>query len=254
MNKHIFLMPLLLILAFPLFANLAFRDGEKLVFTVKYGLVHAAEATLEIKSAQYVGRDVWYISTNARTYPFFDAFFRVRDKVESWWDKSTLLPHKFSKTLQEGSYRQHRVLVFDQENRKGLYQKWSYKKNSFKEEQVNLLSNSQDVLSAFYFVRNQSLSPGRKVNVNISTDDHSVVTDVIVHRRESVNTIFGKINCLVIEPKLKREGIFKQSGRILIWVTDDAYKIPVKMDSAVTFGSFVAVLKEATNVPYKIKD
>ena len=77
---------------------------------------------------------------------------------------------------------------------------------------------------------------------------------MLVHRREKVKTIFGTMNCLVIEPKLKNEGIFKQSGKITIWVSDDAYKIPVKLESAVAFGSFVAVLKEAVNVPYKVKD
>jgi hypothetical protein len=78
-------------------------------------------------------------------------------------------------------------------------------------------------------------------------------TEIIVHRREKVKTIFGDINCLVIEPKLISGAVFKQTGRIIIWITDDAYKIPVKMESAVSFGSFVAELKEAYNVPYKVK-
>ena len=112
---------------------------------------------------------------------------------------------------------------------------------------------TQDVLSAFYYVRNQSLTPGRKVNVNITVDGRAVDTEVLVHRREELSSIFGRIKCLVIEPRLKTEGIFKQSGSIMIWITDDAYKIPIQVQSAVTFGSFVAKLKDAKNVPYKIK-
>ncbi|HQO18189.1 MAG TPA: DUF3108 domain-containing protein, partial [Candidatus Cloacimonas sp.] len=61
------------------------------------------------------------------------------------------------------------------------------------------------------------------------------------------------IECLVIEPKLKGEAIFKQSGRILIWVTNDEYKIPVRLESKITIGSFVAILKSAQQVPYKIQ-
>ena len=30
----------------------------------------------------------------------------------------------------------------------------------------------------------------------------------------------------MIEPRLKTEGIFKQSGSIMIWITDDAYRFP----------------------------
>lgn len=243
-----------LLVAVSMLPALAFQDGEKLTFTVKYGVVHAAEAILEARTDTYQGNPVWYLSTNARTYPFFDVFFKVRDKVESWWDKSTLLPYKFSKTLQEGTYKQHRVMFFDQSKNTSSYHKWSYKKQKYNVEQVSILSASQDVLSAFYYIRNQSLVPGKTLSVNITIDGRSVATNVVVHRREKVKTIFGTMNCLVIEPKLKKEGIFRQSGKITIWISDDAYKIPVKMESAVSFGSFVAVLKEAQNVPYMIKD
>lgn len=232
---------------------MAFRDGEKLIFDVKYGLITAGEATLEVKSSTYQGNEVWYLSTNARTHPFFDPFFQVRDKVESWWDKKTLLPHKFEKTLQEGKYRQNRIHLYDQQSRTTTYKKWSYKSSQWDSEDMELPFTTQDILSAFYYVRNQELVPGRRVNVNITADGRAVNTEVVVHRREKVNSIFGSLNCLVIEPRLKGEGIFKQSGNILIWVSDDNYKIPVKLQSAVTVGSFVATLRDAKNVPYVIK-
>jgi hypothetical protein len=78
-------------------------------------------------------------------------------------------------------------------------------------------------------------------------------TEVEVHRVENVKSIFGTVECLVIEPKLQGEAVFKQTGRILIWVTNDAYKIPVKLESKVSFGSFVATLVQARNVPLKLK-
>ncbi|HHZ15691.1 MAG TPA: DUF3108 domain-containing protein [Candidatus Cloacimonetes bacterium] len=242
-----------LICFLPLNANVAFRDGEKLVFTVKYGIVSAAEATLEAKSSSMNGRSAWNLSTDARTYPFFDAFFKVRDRVDSWWDKETLLPIKYTKNLQEGKYRQRRIHTFDHSNNTTNYQKYSFRQGIYKSEDMKMLANSQDVLSAFYHVRNQNLKPKQRLRVNITSDGRTMNTEIIVHRREKVKTIFGDINCLVIEPKLISGAVFKQTGRIIIWITDDAYKIPVKMESAVSFGSFVAELKEAYNVPYKVK-
>ena len=58
---------------------------------------------------------------------------------------------------------------------------------------------------------------------------------------------------MVIEPKLKGEAVFKQSGRILIWITNDEYKIPVRLESKITIGSFVAVLKSAQQVPLRVR-
>lgn len=250
MKKYIFL---LLSLIYLNLNAVAFMDGEKLTFEVKYGLVNAAEATLEARTSAYQGKPVWYLSTLAKTHPFFDKLFKVRDRVESWWSKDDLVPFKFAKNLQEGKYKQHRVHIYNHKAGTTTYQKWSYKERQFKNEEMKLPANSQDILSAFYHVRNQNLVVGRSVYVNITADGRHMATEVEIHRKEKIKSIFGEVECLVIEPKLAGEAVFKQTGRILIWITNDAYKIPVKLDSKVSFGSFTANLVSAKNVPLKLK-
>ncbi|MCK9331809.1 MAG: DUF3108 domain-containing protein [Candidatus Cloacimonetes bacterium] len=230
-----------------------FMDGERLTFKVKYGIVSAAEATLEARTSVYQGVPVWYLSTNAKTYSFFDKFFRVRDRVESWWDKESLLPYKFAKNLQEGKYRQHRVHIYDHPRRRTTYQRWSFKDNRFDNNEMDMPIDSQDILSAFYYVRHQPLQVGQSIMVNITADGRNMPSEVVVHRKEKIDTIFGEVECLVIEPKLAGEAVFKQTGSILIWVTNDSYKIPVKLVSKISFGSFTASLTEAQKVPLKLK-
>lgn len=243
---------ILLSIGLSLYAQ-AFMDGEKLTFNVKYGFVSAAEATLEAKTSVYQGTPVWHLSTNAKTYSFFDKFFKVRDRVESWWSKADMLPFKFTKNLEEGRYRQHRVHIYNHKDGKTTYQKWSYRSNHFENEVMDMPKDTQDILSAFYNVRNQKLVPGRSIYVNITADGRNMFTEIAVHRKETVNSIFGDVECLVIEPKLAGEAVFKQTGRILIWLTNDSYKIPVKLESKVSFGSFTASLVSAQNVPLKLK-
>jgi hypothetical protein len=228
-------------------------DGEKLTFTVNYGIISAAEASLEIKSSSLLDKPVWLITSNARTYPFFDSVFKVRDVVQSYWEKENLQSLRFSKRLNEGTYKQYRVHTYDHEKKLSIYQSWGFKKQVFKTRQIVIPANTQDILSAFYYVRQQDLVPGRSVPINITTDGKSYSTVVLVHRREQIDSIFGKKDCLVIEPKLRGEAVFKQSGRILIWVTDDKYKIPLKLTSQIVFGAFSATLKSAQNVPYPLK-
>jgi len=51
----------------------------------------------------------------------------------------------------------------------------------------------------------------------------------------------------VVEPILdETEGIFKQEGRIWIWVTDDEKKMPVILKSKITIGDIVAQLESYT--------
>ncbi|HQB98614.1 MAG TPA: DUF3108 domain-containing protein, partial [Candidatus Cloacimonadota bacterium] len=232
-----FIIAIILLSAMSLSAAV-FMDGEKLTFNVKYGIVNAAEATLEARTSVYQGTPVWYLTTNARTHNFFDKFFKIRDRVESWWDKESLLPYKFSKNLQEGRYRQHRVHIYDHARRRTTYQRWSFRENRFENSEMDMPIDAQDILSAFYYVRSQPLQVGKSVMVNITADGRNMPTEVLVHRKEKVKSIFGEVECLVIEPKLKGEALFKQTGNILIWVTNDAFKIPVKLESKISFGAF----------------
>jgi len=140
-----------------------FGEGEKLTFTIKYGLVSAGEATLEAKSSVYQGSPVWHLSTKAKTYPFFDKIYKVRDTVESWWDKNNLQPYKFSKNLQEGHYRQHRVHIYDHSSLNSTYKKWSFKNQVFENSEMEIPPGTQDLLSAFYLVRTKK-SASRKTD------------------------------------------------------------------------------------------
>ncbi len=230
-----------------------FMDGEKLTFDAKYGIIKAAEATMEASSSSYQGKPVWHLSTTAKTHSFFDKVFKVRDRVESWWDKESLLPYKFSKNLQEGNYKQHRVHIYDHSAKNTTYQRWDFDKSRFDNSVMDIPGDTQDILSAFYAVRSMPLVVGKSVFLNITADGRMMRTEVVVHRREMQKTIFGKVDCLVIEPKLRGDAVFKQSGRILIWITDDDYKIPVRMESKITIGSFVATLRSASQVPLKVK-
>ena len=44
---------------------------------------------------------------------------------------------------------------------------------------------------------------------------------------------------------LKAGGIFKNKGRLVIWITDDDRRIPVLMRSKLLIGSISVVLQEA---------
>lgn len=230
------------------------QDKEKLTFNIRYGIVSAAEAELYTRHILYT--DAYHkepvkalkITSKANTYSFFDVFFKVRDSIISVSEKKTGLALYYEKNLREGGYKQRRLHNYDRENKKCIYQKWSYGKKEFSTEEVPITKDTYDFLGAFYHIRQQKLAVGDTLLMNLSGDGSTFATRIVVHKREIIKTIFGKKYCLKIEPQLAGETIFQNSGRIFIWVTDDEFKIPVQMESEVKFGSFVADLKDAENV------
>ena len=83
------------------------------------------------------------------------------------------------------------------------------------------------------------------------TDIYNSVSEISVEQggapysEETVKTSAGKFPCIVVEPQFRGEGIFVSKGKSLkVWLTDDEYKMPVKMESEVFIGSVSAELLE----------
>jgi hypothetical protein len=48
-----------------------------------------------------------------------------------------------------------------------------------------------------------------------------------------------------VHPILKTEGFFGRSGEVLVWLTDDEKKVPVKMEAEIPLGKVTAELVSA---------
>ncbi|MCF7793083.1 MAG: DUF3108 domain-containing protein [Candidatus Cloacimonetes bacterium] len=232
---------------------LAFQPGEKLTFEIKYGVISAGEATLQIEDHTYRDSiETYRITSLANTNSFFDHVYKVRDRLESIWRKRGLVTLRFTKKLREGSYRQHRIHFYYPDQNFTIYTKIKKKKTS--QERMEIADKTQDIFSAFYYYRLQDFSVGDTLVINVTADGRNYPAKIVAHRLETIETIFGDKECIVVEPILEGEAIFKQTGEIYIWLTYDEHKIPVLMSSKIIFGHFKAILKDAENVPFKITE
>ena len=65
-----------------------FYPGEKLTFQVKWGFIPAGEAVLEVLPIETInGIESYHFSMTAKTYPFIDIFYKIRDKIDSYTNK-----------------------------------------------------------------------------------------------------------------------------------------------------------------------
>lgn len=69
---------------------------------------------------------------------------------------------------------------------------------------------------------------------------------IIVHAKEKVTVPAGVFSCYKVEPLLQSEGIFRQKGRLIIWLTDDNHRLPVKMTSKISIGNIGTNLETYT--------
>ncbi len=212
----------------------SFGVGEKFEFSLQYGLIYAGDATLEIRNIAVLDSvKSYHIFSTARSNRAFDLVFKVRDHHESFMDYDNLYSLRFEKHIREGKFRRDEIVDFDQANHLAVYE----------DKNVMIPPITQDFLSAFYFIRTVPLIPGQAVFLANHSGKKNYPIYVKVLRKEEVSVPAGDFNCVVIEPVLKTSGIFKQSGKLTIWLTDDNVKMPVLLRSKVLVGSFEARLK-----------
>jgi hypothetical protein len=229
--------------------NTAFDVGEELNYDVDYGFITAGTARIAIpRYSDMNGRKCYNVEFSVTSKPFFDSFYKVRDRYETHIDVEGLFPWKFVQQIREGGYKYDFNAWFDQQRLKALTSKGEFAIEPY----------SQDALSAFYFMRTQNydgLRPGQKMTVKNFARDSVYTLTVKYLGKQTIKVEAGKFNCILIEPIMKEGGLFKSSGRIIIWVTDDEKKIPVQIEAEVPIGSITTELTsyKGINTPVRAK-
>jgi hypothetical protein len=214
-----------------------FSAGEKLRFSVQYGFIKAGSAWLEIPDVrEYNGRQVYTLVARAESNSFFSRFYKVRNRIESFWDSAGLYSLRYAENRREGGHRAKNEILFDYDQQRAVYPDGLA---------VPIPPEVQDALSSFYFTRTRALPLGGSVFFDYHAGRKSQPLEVKVLGRQKVDTPAGKFDCVAIEPVLKAGGIFKNKGRLVIWLTDDERRMPVMMKSKVAIGSISVILVEA---------
>lgn len=213
-----------------------FGPGEKMVFSIGYGLITAGEGTLEIVGLkEYQGHQCYDIQSTTNSNRFFSSVYKVRDKIVSYIDTEGLFSRYFFKRLREGDYKKMEEVRFDHEA--GLARYGNGK-------DIPVPPGVQDVLSAFYFVRTLDLKVGEVYHVPAHSSRKSYDLRVIVHGKERVEVEAGAWDCFVVEPVIEGEGLFKHEGKLTLYITDDEHRVPVLIKAKVPVGSIDVSLKE----------
>jgi hypothetical protein len=227
---------------FRIIPQTAFTVGERLVFDVGYSFIVAGEAVMAIPSIDTVeGRPCFQILFTVRSTPTFSWIYKVDDMYETMVDTEGLFPWRFSQRIREGSYSRDFEAEFDQRNHIAKAEGKEYPIPPY----------VHDIISAFYFARTldySTMRPGQKTYLHNFYRDttYALAIKFLGHQRIKVGA--GKFDCVLVEPLITEGGLFKAEGRIIIWMTNDDRKIPVKVSTKVAIGSIDSELREYSGI------
>lgn len=221
----------------------AFQPGEHFLFNVSYGFVNAGKATLELSETQLNGKKVLFAKGYGYTTGMTKFFFKVEDHYHSYFDKNSFEPYHSVRDIHEGGYEKKQHTHFD--STKNIAVLKDLKKNT--EQVFNVPNQVQDVVSAFYYLRNHpgidTIKEGQTLVINMFFDDELIPFKLKFSHREVLKTKIGRIATMVFKPYVLKGRVFKESESLTMWVSDDLNKIPLRIKADLMVGSLKADLE-----------
>ncbi len=229
--------------------NTAFNAGEEISYTVYYAVagiyIDAGSATFTNVLEKMNGRPVYHVVGVGKTNPSYDWIYRVRDKYESYIDTATLQPLKFLRNVDEGGYKKYENITFNRNVNTAVTTEGVFK----------VPDCVQDVLSAVYYARNIDFSK-YKVNDKIPFTmflDNEVFNMYIRYLgKETVKTKYGKFNAIKFKPLLIKGTIFQGGEKMTVWVSDDANRVPLRIESPIVIGKVKVDMMSSRNLRYPL--
>lgn len=218
-----------------------FKPGEWLEYKLSYsGFLRAGTAELSLEKDTILGKEVLYGKGVGNSSTVIGWFFKVRDVYETYMDKQQIKPYYFKRNVYEGGYIIKRNTTFD-------YNKKIAKVEDFKYNTVNEypFENVQDMLSAFYYLRTYNLDHLNKndeINLTMFFDSKSYNFKLRFLEVEYLKTKWGKIKTYKLRPYVESGRVFKSNESVVIWITADENKIPIKLKASLAVGSIRAEL------------
>jgi hypothetical protein len=109
----------------------------------------------------------------------------------------------------------------------------------------------QDVISSFYFMRTVPLVPGQETRVDLYSRGKVYRLVVAVLGREQVETELGVFDAFKVQPRMHESSSSedRNKGKLFLWFSDDARRLPVMARTILPIGSVTARLARVSGEP-----
>ncbi|WP_046371040.1 DUF3108 domain-containing protein [Flavihumibacter petaseus] len=229
--------------------NVAFKHSESITFKVFYTLagvyIGAGEAKFIASLEKLNTTPVYHLVGDGKTYSFYDSFFKVRDRYESYVDTASLQPYKFIRNVYEGGYTKYQTVAFDHQNNKAVTNEGVF----------NVPNCVQDVVSAIYYARNIDFSKYKvndRIPFSMFLDNETYNLYIRYLGKETIKTKYGKFKAIKFKPLLVKGTIFEGGEKMEVWVSDDANHLPLRVESPISVGSVKVDMMDYKNLRYPL--
>ena len=207
---------------------------ETLIYDLKFRGLKAGESILSIKSDTTKENSNYHLVSVIKTNKFLDKIYKIRDRVDVLLNNKDYSIIKVLKKLNQNGKKINFSSIIN-------YDELTASSNN---KTISLPGKVLDPLGAIYYLRNQDIQIGDKFE--FTTYDNDKLKDLIIVAKgiETISTTIGKFECIVLLPQSKDGKLLKNKGSMKLWLSNDDYKIPIKIENRTNIGDMIMKLKK----------
>jgi len=227
-------------------APVPFTVGEALSYDISWSAVlvagTATARVVEKKAPAPSSPDAYSIVVEGRPIPMLARLYNLYYRMDTLLDGGSLLSQRGTLYSEEGSDKTTGTTRFDRGARRAFYERQA---DTVTKVDFAIPAGTQDGLAAFYTIRARAFKAGERFSIPVSDSGGVYSVQVEVAQPETVRVPLGEFSAWNL-----KAGITDAQGQpvwknIALWISNDARRLPVKMQAELPVGSFVLVLREA---------
>ena len=223
-------------------AGYDFPHAQTLTYEADWRLLPAGTVTMHLEAAG----PLQHITITAATLGSISLLYRVNDRFESVFDRTTGCSQSLSKVTEEGRRRVNTDIRFDYLQHKQLLSEKNLVRGNAKQASGPLPACATDILSAIFYIASQPLNPGESFNFQLADALRVVNVALKSEARESIKVPAGLFNTIRVQPTADA-GVTRNRGQIWLWYSDDPRHIPVQIKARLFWGTLTFRLTSIEN-------
>jgi hypothetical protein len=222
---------ILALLVAPSQSRQAAPGGESYQYKVEWRLIHAGD----VKLSRTRSGNGWQGRLQLQSAGMVSLLYRVDDLYLAQFGES-LCAAGSTLTAREGLRQRETRIIYDPERRKAGYVERDVRRNStIDSHEIDVPACVHEIVSGLYRLRSLRLPVGKSAEIPITDGKKSVSARVEAQQQESVETPAGRFKTIRYEAFLFNDVLYRRSGRLFIWLTDDERRAPVQIRARLPF-------------------
>ena len=219
-----------------------FATGETLTYNVGWSTYFTAgTATMRVAERRTLGtnRAAYILVAEGKPGTILSKLYDLYYKAETQLDTRSLLPLTASVFSKEGSRTRVKTTHFSGAGRTADYE---VRTTTLNKRQLSVQPYTQDALSALYVIRTLPFKAPDMVRMPVTSGGDVYRVTLNYGAPESVSTPAGSFQAWKVSISAIDQDNKPAARSMTVWFSNDARKLPVKMEAGLPVGSFTLTL------------